>query len=154
MRAKPAIRDLWQARWIAACAQLPRDDRIFMLMLLCAIDARASGGVRAPRLGDNGMIKLDRTVWTRYTNARNQTTPAAVQICTVDQLNRHLGWMVEAISATDAEYRAIVDKVATWISRDETQLGLHVDRQVAATEEQRGTDLTPVLDELREKGKL
>lgn len=154
MRAKPAIRDTWQGRWIAACAELPRGDRIFNLMLLCAIDAKASGGARYPAFGDNALIKADRTVWTRYTNKDAYTTVNAVQLCTVDQLNKYLGWMMEAIHATDAEYTEIVNRVATWISRDETQIGLHVERQRAAVEAGKDEDLTPVFDELREKGKL
>lgn len=94
----------------------------------------APGLTWTSHLGENAMIDKDRRVLSRYTD--DDGTEMGVRVvCTVDELNSALGWLMEAIYATDTEYKAIVAKINAWIARDETQIGLHVERQRAALDE-------------------
>ena len=145
---KPSRLKDWDVRCFTAMADLPRGDRMALMMVLIAAMGSKAGPLRAPRFGDNAIIKMDRTIWSRYTNKNNATTVEGVQIMTVDQLNHLLGWLVNAIDATDDEYKALVNTVNAWISRDETQLGLHVEKQVEGLKQTGPTDISEFTDDI------
>lgn len=123
----------WEVRAIMATSELPRDDRMIVQMLLCAAIGAKTGPLRCPRFGINGMIDKGRNVWTQYTTPLGQDI-GPTRVMSVDDLNRYLGWLVNAIDATEEEYKALVNTVSTWITRDETKIGLHVEQQRAALE--------------------
>lgn len=137
----------WPARCVMATADLPSDDRAIVLMLLCAVLGAATGPLRSPRFGANAIIKKGPppALWTQYTSYLGESA-GPIKVLTVDQLNRYLGWLVKAIDATDDEYQAIVNKFASWISRDETQIGLHVERQRANLD--KSPDLSGVMEDV------
>ncbi len=131
---KPERLKDWDTRAFYALHDLPSGDRVALAMILIAALGSKAGPLRAPRFGDNAVITKDRKIRTRYTD-RNNRDCGERDVMTVDQCNMLLSWVLEAISATDAEYHAVVNTVNAWISRDETQMGLHIERQRSAIEE-------------------
>lgn len=152
----------WKARmWIAIATQkhfVPGCGAIKLHMIMRAATNYKSPletkrGLRFTHFGSNAVVKLDRTLHAVYTDQSGFEWQDFF-VCSVDDLNRALGWLVDNIEATDLEYTAIVNTVSGWISRDETQLGLDVERKRSELEAAQSQDLTPVLKELEEKGKL
>lgn len=91
------------------------------------------GMIRVPSLGDNSRIDKDRNLWSRFTDSdpadhRRAKDYGERMVCTVDDLNRGLGWLLRQIDATDAEYTELVNKINAWVARDETQVGIHAER--------------------------
>lgn len=127
----------WDVRCFIAIGSLTVDaeDRTLLSLILRAalgIKGPGVGLTFVPHLGENAIINIRREVWSRYTDERKD---APAMVCTVDELNHALGWLLEAIEATEQEYKAIVGVVNAWISRDDTQLGVHVERQRANLEQ-------------------
>ena len=132
---KPERLKDWDTRAFFAMHDLPSGDRMALAMLLiAAMGTKAGRGLRVPRFGDNGIITKERKIRTRYIDRRNVDCGER-DVMTVDQCNHLLSWLMDAIQATDDDYKAIVNTVNAWISRDETQVGLHVERQRASIEE-------------------
>lgn len=142
---KPARLKDWDVRAFTALHALASGDRLALAMILISAMGSKAGPLRAPRFGENAIITKERTIKTRYINARNFDCGAR-EVMTVDQLNRYLSWLINAIDATDEEYKAIVNLVNGWISRDETQIGLHVEKQRTGLDNP--TDLSEFKDDI------
>lgn len=124
---------MWDTRAFTAIAYSlnPPIDRTIIHMLIRAAwgyKGPAPGQTWYPHLGENAMIDKERQVWSRMFYDEKDVGVARI-VCSVDDLNATLGWLLSETSASDAEYTAVVNKFNAWIARDETQMGIHVERQ-------------------------
>lgn len=153
----------WEARALLAAGRMsnPLPNPVLLLILAAALGPGAIGpGIRLTSFGNNAIIKKDRWLYSKV--QFGQQTPLGDRyvdagehrICAVDDLNRALQWLSRTIDATDAEHLAIINKINGWIARDETQIGLHVERQRESLDTAKDIDLSDVEQELRDKGKL
>jgi hypothetical protein len=134
---KPEVAKTWEARALIALhsPEVPGNKLVFLMIILAALGQNHyHGRVRVPRLGDNAMIKLDHKVYSQFTDADGDH--GTIEVCTVDALNRQLGWLIRELGSDDAEREAIVNKINAWISRDETGLALHVEKMRASLDSQ------------------
>lgn len=134
---KPEVAKAWPARALIALhsPEVPGNKLILLMIILAALGQNYVGArVRVPRLGDNAVIKLDRKVYSQFTDTDGDH--GAIEVCTVDELNRQLGWLIREIGSDDAERELIVNKINAWIARDETGLALHVEKMRSTLDSQ------------------
>lgn len=133
-RTTPETNATWYARSLVALRGLglacPMDRTRLALILLAAggptWDHIPPGQIRALALGDNAIITLDRKLKSKY--IQDGRDYGELEVCTVDELCRGLEWLLKQINGTDADYKAMTQKINSWISRDESNMGLHVER--------------------------
>lgn len=112
----------------------PGNVRILRMVLFAAWGKNFfKGAIVVPSFGDNAVIKLDRKVYTKFT--KDGETYKAGPICTVDELNAQLAWLIHELNSDDKERELIVNKINAWISRDETGLALHVEKMRSTLDE-------------------
>ncbi|MGE0576126.1 hypothetical protein [Reyranella sp.] len=102
--------------------------RILRLVLRAALNMHTSipGKIEVPTLGDNAIISLTGSVWTRWTDERvSEPRP----ICTADELTAAVAWLFVVIDATAKEQEEILNTMHAWISRDERKMSEHIERQ-------------------------
>jgi hypothetical protein len=140
------LRQLWETRAIFAlrfAPGCPMDTSRLVAILVAALGPASvlgelkPGTIRLNALGDNAKITLERKVISRHVFSGKDMGER--EVCTVDDLNRGLGWIMKQIDATDEEYTTIVNKIAGWIARDESQIGLHVERMRDSATVNKGT---------------
>lgn len=151
----------WQARFLTVLrgGGVPGCGHLKLLLIyMAAINymspaEKAGLGRVVPHLGSNGLIKADRTLHSVLTDRHGIDHPDW-QVCTVDDLLRALGYCIKMMDASDQEYKELVNTIAGWISRDETQLFKDVERKRAELDDAKNTDLSGIEQELKEKGKI
>lgn len=131
-RTDPKVLQQWQARALVACAymhkQFPHEATTLALILTAALgreDRIPPGTVRMRALGSDAQITKEGNV-VSHKILKGVDLGVGV-VCTISELNRGLGLILKMINATDAEYTLIVNKIASWISRDESTIGLHAE---------------------------
>lgn len=134
-RLKPELLPKWETRAFTALGYLgtscPLDSTILLLILLAAFGPgkikSPAGTIRVPALGDSAIIKLDGKLYSRFVD-RAGKDHGVREVCTVSDLNRGLSWLIKEIDATDLERQGLLNIINSWVARDETALGVHVEK--------------------------